>query len=243
MINLHQPEFIEFQTKDGLTLPGLLYCGKKDKAVVVYLHGNGSSSIFYDEVENRPLASALAKKNISILYFNNRGAHIIKKLNVRQGKKDERKRFGMAYEKIKECVEDIDGAISFLKKQGYRKFYLAGSSTGANKICVYNFYKSKDDVEKYILLCGGDDTGIYYHTLGKSKFWKLLAEAKKKIKTKHGEEIIKEILPDEMFSYIGFFDIANPDGDYNVFPFYEVLRKVKLSTKPLFRHFKSIRKP
>ena len=42
---------------------------------------------FYDEVENRPLASALAKKNISILYFNNRGAHIIKKLNVRRGKK------------------------------------------------------------------------------------------------------------------------------------------------------------
>ena len=238
-----KPEFVEFQTKDGLTLPGLLYRGKKDKAVVIYLHGNGSSSVFYDEVENRPLASALAKKNISTLYFNNRGAHIIKKLNVRVGKRDERKRFGMAYEKIKECIEDVDGAISFLKKQGYRKFYLAVASTGANKICVYNFYKPKNDVEKYILLCGGDDTGIYYHTLGKSKFWRLLAEAKKKTKAKHGEEIIKEILPDEFFSYIGFFDIANPDGDYNIFPFYEVLRRVKLSTKPLFRHFKSIRKP
>ncbi len=223
-------------------MPGLLYQGKKDKAVVIYLHGNGSSSVFYDEAENHPLVSALAKKNISTLYFNNRGAHIIKKLNVGRGKKNERKRFGMAYEKIKECIEDIDGAISFLKKQGYSKFYLAGASTGANKICVYNFYKPKNDVEKYILLCGGDDTGIYYHTLGKVKFWKLLAEAKKKIKAKHGEEIIKEILPDELFSYIGFFDIANPDGDYNTFPFYEVLRKVKLSMKPLFRHFKSISK-
>src|SRR3989344_5972018 len=238
-----KPEFIEFQTKDGLTLPGLLYRGKEDRAAVIYLHGNGSSSIFYDEAENRPLAFALAKKNISTLYFNNRGAHLIKRLTVRQGKKEERKRFGMAYEKIKECVADINGAVSFLKKQGYRKFYLAGASTGANKICVYNFYKPKNDFEKYILLCGGDDAGIYYHPLGKSKFWRLLAEAKKRIKTKHGEEIIKEILPDEFFSYIGFFDIANPDGDYNIFPFYEILRKVKLSTKPLFRHFKSIRKP
>ena len=77
-----KPQFVEFTTKDGLTLPGLLY----------------------------------------------------------RGKKEERKRFGMAYEKIKECIEDIDGAISFLKKHGYRKFYLAGASTGANKICVYNFY-------------------------------------------------------------------------------------------------------
>lgn len=242
-----KPEFIEFQTKDGLTLPGLLYRDKKDKAAVIYLHGNGSSSIFYDETENRPLAFALAKKNISTLYFNNRGAHIIKKLNVRHGKKEsvswQRKRFGMAYEKIKECVEDIDGAILFLKKQGYRKFYLAGASTGANKICVYNFYKPKNDIKKYILLCGGDDTGIYYHELGKTTFWKLLAEARKKTKAKHGNEIIKEMLPDNLFSYTGFFDIANPDGDYNVFPFYEVLRKVKLSTKPLFRHFKSIKKP
>ena len=37
----NQPQFVEFKTKDGLTLPGLLYRGEKDKAVVIYLHGNG----------------------------------------------------------------------------------------------------------------------------------------------------------------------------------------------------------
>ena len=237
-----KPEFIEFNTKDGLTLPGLLYGGKKDKAAVIYLHGNGSSSVFYAETKNHPLASALAKKNISILYFNNRGAHLVKRLTIRHGKKETRKRFGMAYEKIKECVKDIDGAISFLKKRGYRTLYLAGASTGANKICVYNFYKPKNHIKKYILLCGGDDTGIYYHLLGKSKFWKLLAEAKRKVCAGRGDEMVKEMLPDNFFSYAGFLDIANPDGDYNVFPFYEVLRRIKLSTKPLFRHFKSVKK-
>jgi pimeloyl-ACP methyl ester carboxylesterase len=237
------PVFVQFPTPDGLTLPGLLYRGKKDKAVVIYLHGNGSSSVFYDTENHQPLALALAEKKISILNFNNRGAHIIKRLNQKKGKKTERKLFGMAYEKIKECVYDIDGAIAFLRKQGYTTFYLAGASTGANKICVYNYYKSKNEVSKCVLLCGADDTGIYYQGLGKSKFWKLLATAKKKIKSKKGEEIIKELLPQDIFSYQGFWDIANPDGDYNVFPFYELFHKTQLSTRPLFRHFRSIKKP
>ena len=79
--------------------------------------------------------------------------------------------------------------------------------------------------------------------LGKSRFWKLLKTARRKIKAKRGEEIIKEIIPNDFFSYTAFFDIANPDGDYNTFPFYEVLRKIKLSKKSPFRHFKSIKKP
>ncbi len=57
-----KPEYIEIQTKDGLTLPGLLYRSEKDKAVVIYLHGNGSSSVFYDEAKNRVFAEALVKK-------------------------------------------------------------------------------------------------------------------------------------------------------------------------------------
>ncbi len=237
------PQFVDFPLKDGITLPGLLYRAPKSHDAVIFLHGNGSSSIFYQEWKNRIFASALAKKNISILYFNNRGAHIIKNLSVGHGVKQTKKRFGMAYEKIKDCVIDIDGAISFLKKQGYKNFYLMGISTGANKICVYNFYKPKNEVKKYILLCGGDDTGIYYDCLGKKMFWKLLEEAKKKIKAKQDEEIIKEMLPENIFSWKGFFDIANPDGDYNVFPFYEVLHKEKLSEKPIFRYFKKIKKP
>jgi pimeloyl-ACP methyl ester carboxylesterase len=149
----------------------------------------------------------------------------------------------MAYEKIKECVPDIDAALAFLKGRGFRTFYLIGASTGANKICVYNMYKRRNAVAKYVLLCGGDDVGIYYQLLGREKFWNLFAKAKQKKKVKRGEDIVKELLPDSFFSYDGFFDIANPDGDYNVFPFYEALHKVRMSKKPLFRHFKSIRKP
>ena len=149
----------------------------------------------------------------------------------------------MAHEKIKDCVPDIDGAVAYLKKLGYRQFYLAGASTGANKICVYNFYKPRNDFKKYILICGADDTGIYYDQLGKTKFWRLLAEAKKRLKTKHRAETMPELLPEHLFSPVGFYDIANPDGDYNTFPFLESLRQIKLTTKKPFRYFKSIKKP
>ena len=240
-----KPRFVDFETLDGLTLPGLLYQAKGSKKVVIYLHGNGSSSIFYDEKEYRDLPEALNKVGISLLKFNNRGAHVIKKLNIREkGIETDRKPFGMAFEKIKECVPDIDGAVAFLQKLGYKEFYLAGASTGANKICVYDYYKSKNIFKKYVLICGGDDTGIYYDQLGKTKFFKLLSKSKEKIKKGEGLEIAPATIPmGEIFSYQGFYDIANPDGDYNCFPFSEAFKGVKISTKPLFRYFKSIKKP
>jgi predicted alpha/beta-hydrolase family hydrolase len=37
--------------------------------------------------------------------------------------------------------------------------------------------------------------------------------------------------------------MANPDGDYNIFPFLEVMRRLRLSKKPRFRHLRGIRKP
>lgn len=234
---------VEFDTEDGLRLPGLLYEVKGSKKVAIYLHGNGSSSIFYGVNENQDLPNALNKKGVSLLKFNNRGAHIIKKLNVRTGDEVERKNFGCAYEKIKDCIFDIDGAIKFLQGLGYKEFYLIGASTGANKICVYNYYKPKNVFSKYILLCGGDDMGSYYSSLGKQKFFKLLKASKEKIKKGKGNELMKELLPDEIFAYQGFYDTINPDGDYNCFPFLEALGKAKLSTKPLFRYFKTINKP
>lgn len=236
-------KLIQIKTEDGPILPGLLYKASRSKKVAIHLHGNGSTSVFYHDDQRDEQVKALNGKGISFLLFNNRGAHYIKKLDVIDRGKKKRKRFGMAYERIKDCLKDIDGAIKHLEKLGYQEFYLIGESTGANKICVYHYYRPKNKVSKYVLLGGGDDTGIYYNMLGRKKFFRLLKESKGKIKKRKGEEIITDLLPKEIFAYIGFYDIANPDGDYNVFPFLEVIKNLKLSKKPLFRHFKSLNKP
>ena len=241
---MKNPTLVQINTEDGLTLPGLFYEANNSKKAAIFLHGNGSSSVFYSDDLKGEQATALVNKGISCLLFNNRGAHLIKKLNVQdKNGKEKRKRFGMAYEKIKDCIKDIDGAINFLESKGYKEFYLIGESTGANKICVYNYYKPRNKVSKYILLGGGDDTGIYYNELGKKRFYKLLKESRDKIRRKKGDDLICELLPNEIFSYKGFFDIANPDGDYNCFPFLEGLKNIRLSQKKLFRYFKSINKP
>lgn len=239
-----EPKVAQIKTTDGLILPGLLYEAKNSKKAMIHLHGNGSSSVFYHDDQIPDFVDVLEKEGVSLLMFNNRGAHYIKKLDVQ--KKDgttDRKRFGMAYEIIKDCVLDIDAAIHFLEEKGYKEFFLIGHSTGANKICVYDHYKPKNKVSKYILAGGGDDTGLYYNELGKDIFLHLLKESKRKMKQGKEEDIICDLLPNEIFSYKGFYNIANPDGDYNTFPFLEAMKRAKLSTKPLFRYFNSIKKP
>jgi pimeloyl-ACP methyl ester carboxylesterase len=238
-----EPRLVQITTADGLTLPGLFYATPRSKKVAIHLHGNGSSSVFYDDGPRSEQAAALSRKGISFLVFNNRGAHLIKRLTVKKKGTEDKKNFGMAYEKIKDCIKDIDAAISFLKEHGYQKFYLIGESTGANKICVYDHYRPRNPIAKYILLGGGDDTGSYYDLLGKKKFLTLLKKAKQKSRRRHGEDIMTELLPDALFSYQSFYDIANPDGDYNVFPFLEKMKSLKLSTRPLFRMFKALHKP
>ncbi len=148
---------VEFQSADGVVLPGLLYQPtSKTNKVLLYLHGNGSSSIFYKSKLMNLLAEKLNKIGVSFFPFNNRGAHYIKKLTQVIGDDKTDILQGMAYEKIKDCVLDIEGALNFLERLGYKQFYLAGSSTGANKICVYNFYRPKNRVSAYILLSEPD---------------------------------------------------------------------------------------
>jgi len=237
-----QLQHLEFRTSDGLDLPGLLYepDSKTDK-VAILLHGNGSSSIFYSPNFGATYAKFLNEKGIAYFPFNNRGAHIIKKLNKTVGDETQRLKYGCAYEIIKECIFDIDGAIEYLKTLGYKTFYLIGASTGANKICVYNFYKPENPVSKYVLIGGGDDSGFLYSQIGKEKVMQILKTCQQKIEAGNGTELA----PEEwmgFYSYQSIFDTLNPDGDYNTFPYYEALNNLKISSKELFREFKSINK-
>lgn len=239
---------VSFATSDNLTLPGLLYePDKKTDKVALYLHGNGSSSIFYGADEMNLFGESLNKVGVSFFPFNNRGAHWIKKLNRKINGKEERIPYGMTYELIKECIYDIDGAIGLLKKLGYKTFYLIGGSTGANKIVVYHYYQRRNPVSKYILLSGGDDTGLYYEfefKKNKKKFFKVLNYCRKKIDQGKGRELVpKYILKEPLISYQSLYDTINPDGDYNIFPFNEYINNLNLSKKPLFKEFKTVNKP
>lgn len=232
-----------FLSTDNLRLPGLLYEPEmRTHTVAIFLHGCGSSSVFY-KPEMNLWGNMFTEQGVSFFPFNNRGAHFVKSFKRMQGDEDERVLQGTYFEHIHDCIHDIDGAIKYLQGQGYEKFYLIGHSTGANKICVYNYYKKDNLVSKYILLAGGDDTGLHYQMLGKAQFEKALNQARIEIKKGNGMKQVPPTIFAEPYSWQSLYDVLNPDGDYNTFPFFEYLNGVKLSTKPLFREFQSIDKP
>ena len=155
-----QAKFANFKATDKLPLPGLLFETAKLKKVLINLHGNGGASVFYRPEKYQELAEAAANAGWNFFAFNNRGAGITNKIKTLKNGRYSRYWCGTSHELIKDCVKDIDGAISFLKSLSYKQFALSGFSTGANKICVYHYKKPSNPVSKNLIICGADDSGL-----------------------------------------------------------------------------------
>lgn len=238
-------DLVSLTSSDNIELPGLLYRPDKDTGkVAVWLHGMGDNGVFYKPKLINILASALADKGIALLAFNNRGAHAKKSLKIADEtlpEEDRRYQGGTYYEQIADCVKDIDGAADFLKTQGFSTYYLLGLSTGANKICAYHARAKQNPFSKYVLAGPGDDTGLMFAGLGEKKFWQTLQYAAKSLETDPLKTMPKYtgMYP---FSAQSAWDILNPDGAYNTFPFYETTHE-RLGKKPLFEEYRQIDRP
>jgi pimeloyl-ACP methyl ester carboxylesterase len=223
---------VRFEATDGVTLSGLLYEPRRASGrVALFLHGTGGSSVFTSRRTNL-LAQVFVDAGIAFFPFDNRGAHVIRRLGRDLG--------GSAYEQIRDCVFDIDGALRELRARGYRDVTLIGHSTGANKVAVYDSVKPRNRVQRYVLLAGGDDTGLLYDQLGPRRFAAALVKARR---MRRSQELVPKTLSSLPMTWRAFYDMANPNGDYNVFPFLEAMRNVRLSRRPRFRHLRAIRKP
>lgn len=241
---MSQLEFVSLESTDKLKLPGLLYRPKSPtKKVAVWLHGMGDSGVFYDPELVNALGEALADNGIALLAFNNRGAHNSKSLRIADKtlpEEDQRYQGGTHYERIADCVKDINGAVSFLEKRGFSEFYLLGHSTGANKICAYHARQPHNKFTKYVLAGPGDDVGLFFLELGPKRFWQALKYAAKMV-DQDPLHIMPKYTGMYPFSAQAAWDILNPDGDYNTFPYYEYLNE-RLGSKPLFDEYRKIDK-
>lgn len=234
---LIEPEcrLVRFEATDDVPLAGVLFePARASKRAVIFLHGTGGSSVFESKRTN-VLAAELTRNGVAYFPFNNRGAQVMRRAGNDLG--------GFSYEKIRDCVHDIDGAVRELRRRGYRDLTLIGHSTGANKIAVYDHYKPGNPIKRYVLLGGGDDTGMLYEHLGPRRFAAALTKARERIRAKRGDELAPPSISKLPMSWRSFYDTANPDGDYNVFPFIEAMRGVRLSRRPRFRYVRAIRKP
>ena len=234
--NRIEPEchLVRFPATEDVDLAGLLFEPKRRSSrAAVFLHGMGGS---FESKRTNLLAAQFVEAGFGYFAFNNRGSYLMRRAG--------RHVAGTVFERIRDCVEDIDGAVRELRRRGYRDITLIGHSTGANKIAIYDHYKPRNLVKRYIFLGAGDDTGLAYDHLGARRFRPTLEKARRMIREGRGSELVpEELLALPPLSWFAFYDTANPDGDYNVFPFLELLRGVRLSRKPRFRYLRGIRKP
>ena len=218
---------------DDVELTGLLFEPKRRSTrAAVFIHGMGGS---FESKRTPLLARVFTDAGVAYFAVNTRGSYIARRYGAQLG--------GSAYERIRDCVFDLDGILRELRRRGYRDVTLIGHSTGANKIAVYDHYKPRNLAKRYILLAGGDDTGLLYEQLGARRFATALEKSRAMIRARRGHELVPPSLSKTPLSWTSFYDIANPNGDYNVFPFLEVLRNIRLSRRPRFRHVRTIRKP
>ena len=161
---------VRFEASDGVTLAGALYEPRRtSRRAIVWIHGGGGASVFESRRTNI-LARLFISRGLAYFPFNNRGSGIVRRAGDDLG--------GSAFERIRDSVADIDVAIRELWRRGYRDITLAGHSTGANKIAVYDHYKPRNRAKRYVFLAGGDDTGLLYAELGPRRFKALLAKAR-----------------------------------------------------------------
>lgn len=170
---MHDFHPIEIITPKRVRLNGLWLGPKKGKTAVIWIHGLGSSLF-----SKLSAAELIARRGVSVLAFNNRGHDHISRI-AHVGERRTRKTHfgGAAHEKFTDCVDDIQGAINFAKRQGAKRIYLVGHSTGCQK-SVYWAYKRGRGVRGIFLLAPISDRSAHIHLYGRKKIEKVLKVAR-----------------------------------------------------------------
>jgi len=193
---------VTFNSTDGLTLNGFLKkSNKNNKKLLIHVHGMGGN--FYGGKLTQTILKELENTKYDVLSINTRGQGIINRIYG----KNKKKLIGTGLEKLEECIFDIEGAIKFAKKLGYKKFVLSGHSTGCQKITYYQSKKQNNLVESIVLLSPADDHSV---TKTRKNFNINLKKAQKLLKNKKGNE--KFDIPKNNYSvkrWLSFADKKN----------------------------------
>lgn len=134
---------VEITTPKKYLLNGLWLGPRRPRQCIIWIHGLGSSAF-----SKLGIMELLVDKKTSVLTFNNRGHDKVTSISRTDGK---RIRGGAVHEVFTDCVDDIQGAINFAKRQGARSIVLVGHSTGCQK-AVYWASKKGRGVKAVVIL-------------------------------------------------------------------------------------------
>jgi alpha-beta hydrolase superfamily lysophospholipase len=152
-------DFTRFKASDGVELQGWL-SRDTNKIAVIHIHGmsgNGYENYFLDN-----LREIYAKNGISFFSIDTRGRGIISsfwKDNETDLWGEGTKLGGSCFEIFSESIDDIQGAIDYLKTQGRSKFVLQGHSLGGSKVVNFLVTKNNPEIIGAVLLAPTDMVG------------------------------------------------------------------------------------
>jgi alpha-beta hydrolase superfamily lysophospholipase len=218
-------EIHQIVTKDGVPLEGLFFRSKKKSKIAAVWLGGLTSRFSKNPERTNTLADTFTKNGISFATFDHRGLGLINSLKVKRGKKERYIVVGTAFEKFEHSVLDIEAILSFLRERGYKKVFLLGHSTGANKAAHYIWKKGGRGLAGVGLLGPLSDIPGIKAGLGR-KYSAVLKTAEKMVKKGKGKELIPFSLVNGAFwSAERFWSIAREGSKEDTFPYYN--QKIK----------------
>ena len=203
-VNIQKGELVKFLAKDKVELTGFLIRPKKSSTCIIRLHGMTSN--FYENTIPFSLAEKVGRKGIAVFTMNTRGHDITTLVRKRKGRDVAYLTMGTDFERFEDSVLDIEGATSALKRLGFKRFILAGSSTGCQKITYYQYKKKDKNIKALILFAPADDYNLHKKGLGR-KFDGIVKLCKTLVKNKRGNER-NENIP-RSFSAKRFLSVAD----------------------------------
>lgn len=154
------------------------------------MHGLGGSVFSMLQTIEQMVDSRTA-----VLTFNNRGHDVVSRVKTR-GKIKHSTLGGAAFENFEDCVDDIDGAIRFARKQGAKEIYLVGHSTGCQKI-AYWAYKRRRGLKGLILLAPMSDYAGILKLQGEARLMKATRTAREMLRKKK----MNDLIPHKVWPY------------------------------------------
>lgn len=223
-------------TPKEVLLNGLWFGVKKPKRAVIWVHGLGSSVFSKLDVIEK-----LADKKTAVISFNNRGHDKVSRIaHVGERKIGKTDIGGGAHEVFTDCVDDIQGAINFVRRAGVKNIYLAGHSTGCQKSIYWAGKKRGHGIKGIILLAPISDYSLAVRDLGMNKLLKVLKVARALVKRRRPNMPLPNVPWGIPCDAQRFLSLYSPDSAEEIFTYAQpkkvprLLKSVKLPTLVVF---------
>ncbi|MDH3443891.1 MAG: alpha/beta hydrolase [Deltaproteobacteria bacterium] len=180
-MNIHT-ELCTFKTADYERLHGLLFTPPDEQSDLVLVMVHGVAMNFYLP----PLATfgqTLPQRGHHCFVINTRGHDWISRAG------NLTKFGGAAYETFEESSMDLDGALDFMARRGYRRFILVGHSLGCVKSLLYQGTRQRTDIVG-VISCSCPKQFYSARAGEQPEFIELMKSAEALIEKGRGDEFI-----------------------------------------------------